>query len=83
VLNVRPSAAVTVAEVSSIARTAIRFVATGNASRCHDRPSVESRTVPAGPTSQQTDGEGDAPAVSVTVTPVCSVRHDAPPSADR
>src|SRR4051794_27767449 len=39
--------------------------------------------MPRGPTSQQTDGEGDAPADSVSVTPVVCCCHVAPPSAER
>ncbi len=49
----------------------------------HVAPSIESTTRPRGPTSQHTCGDGDAPAVSVVVTPVCCVCHDAPPSVVR
>ena len=36
--------------------------------------------MPRGPTSQQTDGDGDDPAASVSLTPVCCVCHVEPPS---
>src|SRR5262252_1272618 len=51
--------------------------------RRHVRPSIESKTVPAPPTSQQTDGDGEDPAFSVWVVPVTSVRQVDPASADR
>src|SRR2546422_9932887 len=47
VLKVRPSAVVTVADWASVARTAIRPAASGNATRRQERPSVDRRTVPA------------------------------------
>ena len=47
-----------------MARTADRSVISGNATRRQVRPSVESSTTPPRPTSQQTDADGAAPAVS-------------------
>jgi len=82
VANVRPSCAVTVAFRSSLARTDCRSTGSGNAMRTHVRPSIERTTVPPGPTSQQTVGDGASPEVSVTFTPVCCVSHVAPPSTE-
>ena len=73
VLNRRPSAVVTVAIRASTALTAIRSTSSGNATRWKRRPSVDSTTVPLRPTSQQTEDEGEAPAVSPAETPVESV----------
>ena len=39
--------------------------------------------MPSGPTSQHTDGDGEAPAASVTVAPVCWSCQVDPPSAER
>jgi hypothetical protein len=83
VTNSRPSTVVTVAFSASVADTDRRSAVSGNATRRHVRPSVESSTNPDRPTSQQTDGDGEAPAVRVSVAPVASVRHVAPASADR
>src|SRR5471032_2027590 len=83
VLNVRPSAAVTVAVLSSVARIDVRGVGSGKGRRRHERPSVESSTAPSTPTRQHTDGEGDAPAVSVMEVRVsCGCQLD-PPSVER
>jgi len=60
VLNTRPSAVVTVAFFSSVAWICDKPVASGNVMRCHERPSVDSRTMPPGPTSQQIVGAGAA-----------------------
>ena len=70
VLKVRPSAVDTDAVRASVAWMADRSVTSGNATRRQLRPSVESTTTPARPTSQQTDAEGAAPAVSLDATPV-------------
>ena len=51
--------------------------------RRHVEPSVWSTTVPAGPTNQHTDRDGEAPATSVTPAPVCWICQVAPPSSDR
>src|SRR5580765_4054496 len=47
------------------------------------RASVVRSTMPLGPTSQHTEGEGDEPPDSVSLTPVVCVCQVAPPSADR
>ena len=60
-----------------------RSTASGKVSRRHERPSVDSNTVPDRPINQQTDGDGDAPATSVSAAPVASVRQVAPPSSVR
>src|SRR5262249_10813908 len=83
VTKVRPSEVVTVAFAASAARTAARSIASGDATRCQVRPSGVSTTTPGGLTSQQTVGDGAAPAVSVAPTPVASACHVAPPSIDR
>ena len=79
----RPSTAVTVALSLSVALIDRRSTASGNARRRHERPSVDNSTVPERPISQQTDGDGETPAVSVSVAPVVSIRQVAPPSAER
>ena len=64
VTKARPSAVVTVAFSPSIAVTDRRFTASGKATRRQRVPFVVSNTVPDGPISQHTDGEGDAPATA-------------------
>ena len=70
VVNFRPDAAVTVAVFASVAMTDVRSIDCGNETRRHDRPSADSRTIPAFPTSQQTDAEGAAPFEMTAGTPV-------------
>src|SRR6185436_12575374 len=82
VLNVRPSEVVTDAILSSAARTDSRSTASGNAMRRHERASVVSRTIPCGPTSQQIDGDGDAPPDSITAAPVGCNSHVDPRSVE-
>src|SRR6266853_4914363 len=82
VVKRRPSAVVTVAVLASVALTAVKSTASWNVTRCQRRPSVESRTVPARPTSQQTDADGEAPAVRSAETPVASGCQVAPPSLE-
>src|SRR5262249_12165162 len=56
----------------------------GNPIPYPERPSVESSTSPCGPTSQQTSGDGEAPAVGAMLAPVgCVSCHVAPLSVDR
>ena len=75
-----PSTAVTSAERLSVACIAARSIVSGNARRCHRRPSVVRRTMPLSPTIQQTSAVGDEPAVRRSVTPVAAVSQVAPPS---
>jgi len=70
VVNTRPSAAVAVAFEPSVARIAARSILSGKATRCHVRPSLDTRTRPPGPTSQQIVEDGAAPVVSRTGKPV-------------
>src|SRR3954463_6783871 len=83
VAKARPSAVVTAAVSASPAVIAWRSTASGNGTRTHERPSVDRNTVPACPISQQTDGDGEDPAISGSGAPVTSFRHVGPPSADR
>src|SRR5262245_61762224 len=72
-----------VAVLSSVARTEARSVTTGNGRRRQDRPSlVVRRTVPARPTSQQTDGDGEDPATGISFTPVDWEFQVLPPSLE-
>src|SRR6201989_1229341 len=64
VLNVRPSAVVTVALRESEARTADRSAISGKGIRSHDCASVDRQTLPPRPTTQQIPDAGDDPAVS-------------------
>jgi len=78
VLNERPSAVVTVAERASEAWTPDRSVISGKGTRCHVWPLVERRTAPPAPTTQQTLGDGDEPAVSAPVTSLGADLHLGP-----
>jgi hypothetical protein len=83
VRHARPSAAVTVAARASTAETSARSTASGNGTLAKTRPSVERYTAPAGPTSQQTEAPGAAPATTPGAsTPVVASQLD-PPSVLR
>jgi hypothetical protein len=58
-----------VAVFASVATTDVRSTECGNGTRRHDRPSADSRTIPAFPTSQQTDADGATPLEMIAVTP--------------
>ena len=80
----RPSAVVTVAATASRAVTATRSAVTsGEDSRRHDSPSVESRTTPVRPTIQQTEGAGEEAARRSTAVPVGCAFQVRPPSVER
>jgi hypothetical protein len=83
VLKVRPSAVDTDAVRASLARTPDRSVISGNTTRRQLRPSVETSTTPPRPTTQQTNAEGAAPAVSSAEIPVDVASQLAPPLVER
>src|SRR4051812_40764025 len=69
--------------VASEARTPLRSIASGNATRCHVRPSVDRATVPASPTIQHTVGDGAVPEESTARTPLDCACQFAPASTLR
>src|ERR1051326_2328075 len=83
VVNTRPSIVVTVAFDASDARTDWRSIASGSDARVQVAPSVEIRTRPPAPASQQTVGDGALPAVNGVATPVDCGCHVKPPSIER
>lgn len=81
VANVLPSGAETTADCASVARTSDRSVASGNGTREKLRPSVDRRITPPRPTTQQTNADGAATAVSVASALNAAVQ-EAPPSVE-
>ena len=83
VLKIRPSAVDTDAVAASVARTADKSVISGNATRRQLRPSIVSSTTPPRPTTQHTDVDGAAPAVSSPTMPVGTASQLVPPLVER